>query len=181
MVVKHYVDSMFVGELIERGLVAEKRQRRGGMGKPPTELEMSPRSAFSVGLDLDRDGLTAVLIDLAGGVLARERVAFTDLSAAAVVPRMTQATETLLSGQDDVVGTHLSTLTDTDGLAFSFTGDRLLKLGDLNLGTTGSLVLAAGPGIVDDGEGMQDASNGTGLAIVRALVRDELGGTLDRH
>lgn len=62
------------------------------------------------------------------------------------------AQTTLLSGQDDVVGTHLSTLTDTDGLAFSFTGDRLLKLGDLNLGTTGSLVLAAGPGIVDDGD-----------------------------
>ena len=41
--------SRIVGELIERGLVAEKRQRRGGMGKPPTELEMSPRSAFSVG------------------------------------------------------------------------------------------------------------------------------------
>ena len=34
-------------------------------------------------------------------------------------------------------------------------------------------------GIVDDGEGMQAASDGTGLAIVRALVRDELGGALD--
>ena len=92
--------SRIVGELIERGLVAEKRQRRGGMGKPPTELEMTPRSAFSVGLDLDRDGLTAVLVDLAGGVLARERIAFTDLSAEAVLPLMTQATETLLGGQD---------------------------------------------------------------------------------
>ena len=92
--------SRIVGELIERGLVAEKRQRRGGMGKPPTELEITPRSAFSVGLDLDRDGLTAVLVDLAGGVLARERIAFTDLSAEAVLPLMTQATETLLGGQD---------------------------------------------------------------------------------
>ena len=33
--------------------------------------------------------------------------------------------------------------------------------------------------IADDGGGMQDASDGTGLSIVRALVRDELGGTLD--
>jgi two-component sensor histidine kinase/putative methionine-R-sulfoxide reductase with GAF domain len=32
--------------------------------------------------------------------------------------------------------------------------------------------------IVDDGDGMQDARDGTGLSIVRALVRDELGGTL---
>jgi two-component sensor histidine kinase len=32
--------------------------------------------------------------------------------------------------------------------------------------------------IADDGGGMNDDSNGTGLSIVRALVRDELGGTL---
>jgi two-component sensor histidine kinase len=37
-----------------------------------------------------------------------------------------------------------------------------------------SVVLA----IADDGDGMQDAVDGTGLSIVRALVRDELGGEL---
>ena len=38
----------------------------------------------------------------------------------------------------------------------------------------GEAVLA----IADDGAGMTDARDGTGLSIVRALVRDELGGTL---
>ncbi len=38
----------------------------------------------------------------------------------------------------------------------------------------GNVVLA----IADDGEGMQAAADGTGLSIVRALVRDELGGEL---
>jgi two-component system, sensor histidine kinase PdtaS len=33
--------------------------------------------------------------------------------------------------------------------------------------------------IADDGEGMDGTSDGTGLSIVRALVRDELGGTLE--
>ena len=33
--------------------------------------------------------------------------------------------------------------------------------------------------IADDGEGMQAAADGTGLSIVRALVRDELGGELE--
>src|SRR5262245_10750350 len=33
--------------------------------------------------------------------------------------------------------------------------------------------------IADDGEGMDGAVDGTGLSIVRALVRDELGGTLE--
>ena len=32
--------------------------------------------------------------------------------------------------------------------------------------------------IADDGDGMQAASDSTGLSIVRALVRDELGGEL---
>jgi two-component sensor histidine kinase len=38
----------------------------------------------------------------------------------------------------------------------------------------GNVVLA----IADDGDGMQAAADGTGLSIVRALVRDELGGEL---
>ena len=32
--------------------------------------------------------------------------------------------------------------------------------------------------IADDGDGMQAAHDSTGLSIVRALVRDELGGEL---
>ena len=32
--------------------------------------------------------------------------------------------------------------------------------------------------IADDGDGMQAAADSTGLSIVRALVRDELGGEL---
>ena len=41
-------------------------------------------------------------------------------------------------------------------------------------GRDGDAVLA----IADDGDGMQAAADGTGLSIVRALVRDELGGEL---
>lgn len=92
--------SRIVGELIERGLVGEKRQRRGGMGKPPTELELNPQSAFSVGLNLDRDRLSAVLVDLAGAVLAREHLPLTDPGPEAVLPLMVSATEGLLGGQD---------------------------------------------------------------------------------
>src|SRR5262249_38628291 len=41
----------------------------------------------------------------------------------------------------------------------------------------GEVVLA----IADDGSGIGEDSDGTGLSIVRALVRDELRGTLDLH
>ena len=33
--------------------------------------------------------------------------------------------------------------------------------------------------IADDGAGLNGGGDGTGLSIVRALVRDELGGTLE--
>ena len=41
----------------------------------------------------------------------------------------------------------------------------------------GEVVLA----IADDGSGIDEDATGTGLSIVRALVRDELRGTLDLH
>jgi two-component system, sensor histidine kinase PdtaS len=46
----------------------------------------------------------------------------------------------------------------------------------IRLGRNGSDVVLA---IADDGQGMREASEGTGFSIVRALVRDELGGTID--
>jgi len=35
--------------------------------------------------------------------------------------------------------------------------------------------------IADDGPGLDGAGDGTGLSIVRALVRDELSGTIELH
>jgi two-component sensor histidine kinase len=35
--------------------------------------------------------------------------------------------------------------------------------------------------IADDGEGIQGDGSGTGLSIVRALVKDELQGALELH
>jgi len=46
----------------------------------------------------------------------------------------------------------------------------------ITLGRAGSDAVLS---IADDGEGMRDAPDGTGLSIVRALVRDELGGSIE--
>lgn len=92
--------SRIVGELIERGLVDEKRQRRGGMGKPPTELELNPQSAFSIGLNLDRDHLSAVLVDLSGQVLARSHTDLSEPTPEVVTPLMLAAVDTLLAERD---------------------------------------------------------------------------------
>jgi predicted NBD/HSP70 family sugar kinase len=64
--------SNLVRELLDLGLVHEGEARSEGRGAPATTLAINPDGAYSVGLDLDRDHLTGVLVDLAGKV--RQRV-----------------------------------------------------------------------------------------------------------
>ncbi|MBB5935169.1 putative NBD/HSP70 family sugar kinase [Streptomyces zagrosensis] len=53
------------------GLVAEAGQRPSTGGKPRTVLRLVPEAGYAIGLRLDRDGLMAVLTNLAGDVLAQ--------------------------------------------------------------------------------------------------------------
>ncbi len=64
--------SNLVKELLEFGLIYEAERRQEGRGAPSTMLALNPDGAYAVGLDLDRDHLTGVLVDLAGAV--RQRV-----------------------------------------------------------------------------------------------------------
>ena len=59
-------------ELIASGLVYEAERRQEGRGAPSTTLALNPGGAHAIGLDLDRDHLTGVLVDLSG--TARQRV-----------------------------------------------------------------------------------------------------------
>lgn len=64
--------SNLVRELLDLGLVREGELRSEGRGAPSTALEINPDGAYAIGLDLDRDHLTGVLVDVAGKV--RQRV-----------------------------------------------------------------------------------------------------------
>lgn len=63
--------SNLVRQLVDAGLVVETARATGGRGAPPIQLEVNPEAAFAVGLDLDTDHLTAVVVDLSGEVRAR--------------------------------------------------------------------------------------------------------------
>ena len=63
--------SNLVKELLELRLVQEGGRRSEGRGAPSTELTINPDGAYAIGLDLDRDHLTGVLVDLAGHVRQR--------------------------------------------------------------------------------------------------------------
>jgi len=59
------------GRLIEMGLLRNAGRRQGGRGQPALRLQINPDGAFSIGLNVDRDHLTLVTLDLAGQVRSR--------------------------------------------------------------------------------------------------------------
>ena len=63
--------SNITAQLIERNLVVETGRKQGSRGSPSTQLEFNAEGAFAVGLDLDQDHLTGVLVNLNGIVQGR--------------------------------------------------------------------------------------------------------------
>ena len=57
--------------LLTDKLIKEAGQRRGGRGQPATKLVINPDAWFSIGLNVDRDHMTLVLLDFEGQVRAR--------------------------------------------------------------------------------------------------------------
>ena len=57
--------------LLQDGLIEEAGQRRGGRGQPPTKLVIRSDACYSIGVNIDRDHITIVLVDFAGKTLAR--------------------------------------------------------------------------------------------------------------
>ncbi|MFE7616662.1 ROK family protein [Streptomyces sp. NPDC057496] len=74
--------SKITARLRAEGLATGAGRRASTGGKPRTVLRLVPDAGHAVGLHLDRDGLTAVLVDLSGAVVA-SRTAPLDLGAPA--------------------------------------------------------------------------------------------------
>lgn len=59
------------GRLMESGLVRLAGRRHGARGQPALRLTIDPNGAFAIGLNIDRDHITMVTLDLAGEVRSR--------------------------------------------------------------------------------------------------------------
>ena len=70
--------SNIVEELQGSGMLHAEAPRTGSRGQPATPLSIDPDGAYSVGLQFDHHGLTAVLADLAGQIRARVEAAIED-------------------------------------------------------------------------------------------------------
>jgi len=66
--------SNIVKRLMDTGLIQEGPKRQAGRGAPSVTLEVNPAGRYSIGLDLNRDHLTGVLVDLTGCM--KERLFF---------------------------------------------------------------------------------------------------------
>lgn len=53
------------------GLIAEAGRRRGMRGQPPTRLVINPSACYAVGINVDRDHITLVLVNFLGETVAR--------------------------------------------------------------------------------------------------------------
>lgn len=100
--------SNLVKELLALRLVREGGRKNEGRGAPSTSLTINPDGAYAIGLDLDRDHLTGVLVDLAGKVRQREHIDVATPSSAEVLDLMCGMVETLAArqglGLDELAG-----------------------------------------------------------------------------
>jgi predicted NBD/HSP70 family sugar kinase len=83
--------SNIVEELEAGGLLRAAPPRSGARGQPATPLSIDPDGAYSVGLQFDHHGLTAVLVDISGNVRHRIEAGVSDPHPLIAVPQMAQA------------------------------------------------------------------------------------------
>ncbi|WWR55198.1 ROK family transcriptional regulator [Streptomyces sp. SCSIO 30461] len=90
--------SKIMARLRDEQLVTEAGRRASTGGKPRTVLRLIPSAAYAVGVQMDRDELTVVLLDLAGAQVA-SRAVTADLGAGpdAVTGRIADQVRALLT------------------------------------------------------------------------------------
>ncbi|GAA2343859.1 ROK family transcriptional regulator [Streptomyces violaceusniger] len=145
--------SKITARLRAEGLLAEAGQRASTGGKPPTALRLVPDARHAIGLQLDRDEVTAVLVDLAGTPVAARSAPF-DFGA--------PAEEALAAATAEV----RALLADAaaSGVAGGTAG------GDIAAGGGSGISAGAGGGIAAGGGSDVAAGAGSGFALGGGLL-----------
>src|SRR5258708_368992 len=87
--------SNIADELQRGGMLRADAPRVGARGQPATPLSIDPDGAYSVGLQFDHHGLTAVLVDLAGQVRRRLTARVSDARPETAVAQMARSIKDL--------------------------------------------------------------------------------------
>ncbi|MGW5448771.1 ROK family transcriptional regulator [Streptomyces asiaticus] len=150
--------SKITARLRAEGLLAEAGQRASTGGKPPTAVRLVPDARHAIGLQLDRDEVRAVLVDLAGTSVAARSAPF-DFGAPAE-EALAAATAEVRALLADAAGGGVAAGAGTD-VAAGAGADIAAGAGtDIAMGGGGALgggllgVGVAAPGPLDHGSGV---------------------------
>ena len=81
--------------LLEHELIKETTKVQEGRGAPSMSLVVNPQGAYSIGLDIDQDQLTGILMDFSGHVLQRKSYPLSDPKPDETIQLMLETIETL--------------------------------------------------------------------------------------
>ena len=89
--------SRITRSLIQRGFLVEERRRHSAVGKPSSPVRLRDGAAHALGIHIDPNVLTAVLVDLSGHIVARRSEPITsDPRPGAVVTQIAAMGESVL-------------------------------------------------------------------------------------
>jgi predicted NBD/HSP70 family sugar kinase len=91
--------SNIVRDLLDQELIREAGRVQEGRGAPSTTIVINPDGLFSIGLDIDQEHLTGVLVDLEGTVRQRAYFELDEPSPREAIERMVEAATSLLAAQ----------------------------------------------------------------------------------
>lgn len=104
-----------VGELMEEGIVEEAGMAISTGGRKPVIIRFLPDSRYSIGIDLGRDYVRAILINLDGKIIEERKKELVSITEDEVLNLMKLLIEELINSDDDVKGKLL-------GIGFSLPG-----------------------------------------------------------
>ncbi|MCQ8194160.1 ROK family transcriptional regulator [Streptomyces rugosispiralis] len=151
--------SKITARLRAEGLLAEAGQRASTGGKPPTALRLVPDARHAIGLQLDRDEVTAVLVDLAGTSVAARSAPF-DFGAPAEEALAAATAEVRALLADAAAG----------GVVGGTAGGGIAAGAGSGIAAGGGTDVAAGGGIAAGGGTDVAAGAGSGLAAGGGLL-----------
>lgn len=109
------------GRLAAMGLVHTTGRRQGSRGQPALQLEANADGAFAIGLAIDRDHLTLVMLDLIGAVRSRSTREIAFASPDDVSSFVTESLDPLIAAarvdRDRVLGVGIAMPDDLGGIA----------------------------------------------------------------
>ena len=88
--------SNIVDKLLDHGTLQTRGRRSGRRGQPAIELDINPHGGHAIGLHLDRDHLTGVLLDLAGTIHQVIHHEWNYPAPAEALPRLVETAQNLM-------------------------------------------------------------------------------------